>query len=104
MFYRVTKHNFDQARYDEILAWGETIRGTLEGIDGLLFVDTFVSAPGEGLIVAAWKSEEAFNTASEVIASVFADMGRFMTSEPHTYTGSVDLSYCRDQAATGITS
>ncbi len=104
MFYRVTQHNFDPERYEEILTWGETVRATIEGIDGLLFVDTFVSAPGEGFIVAAWESEEAFNTASETIASVFADMGRFLTSEPHTYTGTVDLSYGRHKKAVGISS
>ena len=104
MFYRATKHNFDQDRYDDILAWGETVRSTIEGIDGLLFVDTFVSAPGEGFIVGGWESEEAFNTASEAIASVFADMAQFLTSEPHTYTGTVDLAYGRNRAAAGIPS
>jgi len=41
MFYRVTKYNFDDERYDEILAWGETVRARIEGIDGLIHVDSY---------------------------------------------------------------
>ena len=45
MFYRVTKYNFDDARFDEMLAWGETVRASIEAIDGLQHVDVFRSAP-----------------------------------------------------------
>ena len=95
MFYRVTTYNFDEDRYDEGLAWGESVRATIEGIDGLLHVDGFVSAPGEGVIVAAYENEEAFNAVSETVMSVFADMGQFMTSAPHTYSGTVVQSFGR---------
>ncbi len=93
MFYRVTKYNFDDARFDEILAWGETVRAQVEGIDGLIHVHSFRSAPGEGMIVAAYDSEDAFNAASETVMSVLGDMGQFMTSAPHTHSGTVDLSF-----------
>lgn len=95
MFYRVTKYNFDDARFDEILAWGETVRSVVEGIAGLLYVDSYRSAPGEGMIVAAYESEGAFNAASETVSSVLGDMGQFMTSPPHTHSGTVELSFGR---------
>ncbi|MDH3464287.1 MAG: hypothetical protein OEM32_11765 [Acidimicrobiia bacterium] len=95
MFYRVTKYNFDDARFDEILAWGETVRSVVEGIDGLLYVDSYRSAPGEGMIVAAYESEAAFNAASDTVSNVLGDMGQFMTSPPHTHSGTVELSFGR---------
>ena len=96
MFYRVTKYNFDDARFDEILAWGESVRAKIEGIEGMLHVDTYRSAPGEGMIVAAYESEDAFNAVSDTVMSVLGEMGQFMTSEPNTHAGTVDLSYGRN--------
>ena len=95
MFYRVTKYSFEDERYDEILAWSETVRVSIEGIDGLQHVDVFRSAPGEGMIVAAYDSEAAFTAASETVTAVLGEMGQFMTSPPHTYSGTVDQSFPR---------
>ena len=95
MSYRVTQYNFDDARFNEILAWGESVRAQIEGIAGMIHVDTFRSASGEGLIVAAYESEDAFNAASETVKSILGDMGQFMTSAPHTYSGTVDMTFGR---------
>ncbi len=95
MFYRVTKYNFEDDRFDELLAWGETVRSSIEGIDGLSYVDVFRSEPGEGMIVAAYEDEAAFNAASETVTAVLGDMAQFMTSPPHTHSGTVDLSFGR---------
>lgn len=95
MFYRVTKYNFDDARFGEILAWGESVRASIESIDGMLYVDTYRSAPGEGVIVAAYVSEDAFNAAAGTVSSVLGDMGQFMTGAPHTHSGTVEMSFGR---------
>ena len=95
MFYRVTKYNFDDERYSEILAWGETVRAKIEGIGGIVYVDTYRSGPGEGMIVAAYESEEAFNASTETVSAVLGDMGQFMTGAPHTHSGTVDMSFGR---------
>jgi len=95
MFYRVTKYNFEEERFDEQLAWGESVRGTIEGIVGLEHVDVFRSAPGEGMIVAAYVDEAAFDAASETVTAVLGEMGKFMTRPPHTHSGTVDQSFGR---------
>ena len=95
MFYRVTKFEFEDERFDEILAWGETARASIEGIDGLRHVDVFRSAPGEGMIVAAYDDEATYTAASETVMSVLGEMGQFMTSPPHTHSGTVDQSFGR---------
>lgn len=95
MFYRVTKFNFDEDRFDEILAWGESVRDKIESIAGLLHVDVFRSGPNEGMIVASYENEAAFQSASSTVMAVLGDMGQFMTSSPHTHAGTVDLSFGR---------
>ncbi len=95
MFYRVTKINFDADRFDEIVAWRETKRAAIEDIKGLWHIDVFRSEPGEGMIVAAYEDEAAFTAASETVTAVLGDMGQFMTSPPHTHSGTVDQSFGR---------
>jgi hypothetical protein len=95
MFYRVTKYNFDDERFDDILAWGETVRAKIEGIDGILYVDAYRSVPGEGMIVAAYESESAFNAASATVSEVLSGMGQFMSGAPHTHSGTVEMSFGR---------
>ncbi|MFQ5554057.1 MAG: hypothetical protein ACE5GC_01640 [Acidimicrobiia bacterium] len=95
MFYRVTHYEFEDERYDEILAWSESTRSSVERIRGLEFVDEFRSGPGEGVIVAAYRDEASFIAASETIMSVFSDMNRFVTAPPQTYSGTADMSFGR---------
>ena len=95
MFYRVTKYNFDEGRYDEMLAWAETIRAQVEGIDGMHHADMFRSAPGEGMIVAEYEDEASFTASADTVAEVLGGMAQFMTSPPHTHSGTVDLSFGR---------
>ena len=95
MFYRVTTYKFEDERFDEILAWGETVRASIEGIDGFEHADMFRSAPGEGIIVAVYEDEYAFVTAAGTVNSVFGEMGQFLTSPPQTHSGTVDLSFGR---------
>ena len=68
MFYRITKYNFDDGRFDEMLVWGETVRAQIEGIDGMRHADIFRSAPGEGMIVAAYDNEASFTAAADTVA------------------------------------
>ena len=90
MFYRVTRYEYPAERYDDILAWAETKTDILRGIDGLQSVDTFVPGPGEGMIVAAYDSEEAFDAVSETVTAMLGELGQFMTSSPMTSSGTVD--------------
>ena len=90
MFYRVTRFEYAPERYDEILAWAGTKTDLLRGIDGLQFVETFVPGPGEGMVVAAYDNEDAFNAASETIMAVLSELGQFLTSPPMTSSGTVD--------------
>ena len=90
MFYRVTRYEYPEERYDEILAWADSKADQIRAIDGLQSVDTFVAGPGEGMIVAAYDSEDHFNAAADTVMAILGDMGQFMTSPPMTSSGTVD--------------
>ncbi len=90
MFYRVTRYEFPEDRYDEILAWADTKGDAIRAVSGLQSVDTFVSGPGEGMIVAAYDSEDDFNAAADTILAILGDLGQFMSSAPMTSSGTVD--------------
>ena len=90
MFYRVTRYEFAPERYDDILAWADKRTDDIRAIPGLSTVDTFVSGPGEGMIVAAYESEADFEAAADTVMAILGDMGQFMTSAPMTASGTVD--------------
>ena len=90
MFYRVTRYEFAPERYDEILASAESKADELRAISGLIAVDTFQAGAGEGIIVAAYEDEAAFNAASDTVMAILGDMGQFMSSPPMTSSGTVD--------------
>ncbi len=90
MFYRVTRYEYPEERYDEILAWANTKTDQLRAIAGLQSVDTFSSGPGEAMIVAAYDSEDDFNAAADTVMALLGEMAGFMTSAPMTSSGTVD--------------
>lgn len=95
MYYRFTRIHFDDERYDELLGWSETVRDEVEAIDGFEFAELCRSGPGEGMIIAAYASEDDFAAANEVVARVFDGMARYLTSEPHTHAGTSDRTFRR---------
>ena len=90
MFYRVTRYEYPEERYDEILAWANTKTDQLRAINGLQSVDTFQSGPGEALIVAAYDSEDDYNAVADTVMAMLGEMAQFMTSAPMTSSGTVD--------------
>jgi len=95
MFYRFTRIHFDDARYAELLDWAETVRNDVEAIDGFEFADLCRSGEGEGMIIAAYRSEADFDAASEVVAGVMGGMAQYLTSPPHTHAGTSDRTFMR---------
>lgn len=89
MFYRVTRYQYPEARYDEIVAWADSKVAELRSIRGLQFVDEFTSGPGEAVIVAAYESEADFQAAAEMAQALFAEMAQFLTAPPVTSSGTV---------------
>lgn len=88
MFYRVTRYEFQDGRQGDIAAWTDTKTDQVRDIDGLIAVDVFNSSPGEGVIVAAYADERAFEAASSTINEVLGELAQFLTAPPMTMSGS----------------
>jgi len=95
MYYRFTRIHFDDDRYGELLDWTETVRADVEGIDGFEFAELCRSGPGEGMIIAAYASEDVFDRAAGVVADIMSGMAEYLTSEPHTHAGTSDRTFRR---------
>lgn len=95
MFYRFTRIHFDDDRYGQLLDWAETVRDDVEAIEGFEFADLCRSGEGEGMIIAAYRSEADFDAASEVVAGVMGSMAQYLTAPPHTHAGISDRTFRR---------
>lgn len=95
MFYRFTRIHFEDNRYGELLDWAETVRGDVESIEGFEFADICRSGEGEGMIIAAYRSEADFDAASEIAAAVMGGIAPYLTAPPHTHAGTSDRTFGR---------
>lgn len=95
MYYRFTRIHFEDDRYEELLSWADTVREDVESIEGFEFAEMSRTGEGEGMIIAAYASEDAFNRATEVVGRVLGGMAQHLTSEPHTHAGTSDRTFRR---------
>ena len=93
MYYRMTRLHWSEDRFDEVLSLAETLKDRVEAIEGLMFADLATTGEGEGMIIAAYKSEADYQTASGEVASILGELTRLLTSTPHGHEGTVVLSY-----------
>jgi len=94
-YYRLTRIHFDDDRYDGLLDWSETVRDDVEAIDGLEFAALCRSGSGEGMVTAAYASEDDFSRATGVVARVMGGIAEYLTSEPHMHAGTSDRTFRR---------
>jgi heme-degrading monooxygenase HmoA len=95
MFYRFTRIHFENDRYSDLLNWADSIRDRVEAIEGFEFAELCQSGQGEGMIIAAYRSEADFDAAADVAADVMAGIAQFLTAEPHTHAGTSDRTFRR---------
>ncbi len=93
MFYRMTRLHWDEDRYEDVLSLAESMRSRVEAISGLLFAELARTGLGEGMIIAAYRSEADYQAASAEVASILEGLTRLLTSTPHGHQGTVVLSY-----------
>ena len=98
MFYRMTRLHWDEDDYEELLSTAESMRDRVEAIDGLMFAELAKTGEGEGMIIAAYRSESDYQAASAQVASILDDLDRLLTSTPHGHQGSVALSFVGSRA------
>lgn len=82
MFYRMSRLHFDDDRFDELIAWAQSVKPRVQGIDGLVLADIARTGSGEGMIVAGYETESDFEAARETVSGLFEEMAGFLTVGP----------------------
>ncbi len=93
MYYRMTRLHWSEDRYDDVVSLAESMKDRVEAIGGLLFAELAKTGDGEGMIIAAYQSEDDYQAASGEVASILGELARLLTSTPHGHEGTVILSY-----------
>ena len=95
MYSRMTRLHFEDERYDDLLEWCETVRSSIEAVEGFVTADLIRTGPGEGMIIAFYQDEASFEAASDVTAPVLMGMAEFLNAPTHVHAGSVGVSFGR---------
>jgi hypothetical protein len=93
MFYRMTRLHWSEDDYEDLLSVAESMRDQVGAIDGLLFAELAKTGEGEGMFIAAYRSESDYHAASTQVALVFGELDRLLTSTPHGHQGTVAVSF-----------
>ena len=93
MYYRMTRLHWSEDRYDDVMSLAESMKDRVEAIGGLLFAEFAKTGDGEGMIIAAYESEDGYQAVSGEVASILGELARLLTSTPHGQEGTVVLSY-----------
>ncbi len=93
MYYRMTRLHWSEDRFADVLALAESMRDRVEAIGGLRFAEFAKTGEGEGMIIAAYRSEADYQAAAEEMASILGELTRLLTSTPHGHEGTVVLSF-----------
>jgi hypothetical protein len=93
MYYRMTRLHWSEDRYDDVLSLAESMRNRVEALGGLKFAEFAKTGKGEGMIIAAYRSEEDYQAVAGEVASILGELTQLLTSKPHGHEGTVVLSY-----------
>lgn len=90
MYARTVTVNLDSDRWEEILAFGASVKDQIAAFPGLtswhLVADP---ATGAGTSFAVFESKDAFDAVNDEINGILADFGRFFTTPPKELLGDV---------------
>lgn len=87
MFLRVSTFEHEAERQVEIEKWMHSITDEVRAIEGLRSVEVFPSTPEEGVIVAVYDDEAAFEAAAGTVRRLLGDLGQYLTGPIVTMAG-----------------
>lgn len=93
MYYRMTRLHWKPENHQSVIARAESLRNRIESIQGLFFSEFIDTGEGEGMIIAAYRSEEDYRSAADEVNSIFHDLAELLTATPHGHEGTSMLSF-----------
>lgn len=95
MYYRMTRLHFEEDTLQDLVDWLEAQKERIESIDGLMFWDLARGGRADGMVIAGYRDESAYQASSDVVTSIFEEMTVHLTNTPHGHDGTVVLSHGR---------
>lgn len=92
MYYRMTRLHFREDALEGLVGWMSAQEQRLEDIDGLLTWDLARGGATDGMIIASYRDQAAYEAAAEEVGAIFNEMSRHLTDTPHGHDGTVVFS------------
>ena len=89
MYYRITNYNFDPSRYDEMLAYANSVKTDLHNIAGLNSANVCRSGENQAIIIAEYVDKKSLEAAAAQVAEIMSGLGAYMTAPPKATIGEV---------------
>ena len=89
MYYRMTRLHFEEDALDGLVEWMNTQEKRLVDIDGLLTWDIAQGGPTDGMIIASYRDQDAYQAAEREVATILEEMAPHLTDRPHGHDGTV---------------
>ena len=89
MYYRVTQYNFDPSKYDDFMAYADSIKSRMRSISGLNFVHSVRTGEDTGMVIAQYENAEAAGAAQPLVTEILSGFARYMTSAPQIQAGCI---------------
>jgi hypothetical protein len=83
MHYRVRTYDFNSERFDDMMAYADSIKDQVRNIEGLNFSHVCRTSETGAVIVAQNDNEEAMEDATPRFREIMVGMAQFFTSPPN---------------------
>lgn len=95
MYYRMTRLHFEGEALDGLVDWTTAQEERLKEIDGLLSWDLARGGETDGMIIASYRDESAYQAVADELSSILDEMSEHLTAPPHGHDGTVVFSLDR---------
>lgn len=104
MYARTVTVDLDVDRWEEILAFGASVKDQIAAFPGLTSWHLVANrTTGEGTSFAVFESQDAFDAVNSEVNAILADFGQFFTSPPRELLGDVLIAVGRRHCPPGAT-
>jgi len=88
----MTRLHFDENALEGLVAWMNTQEKRLVDIDGLLTWDFARGGATDGMIIASYRDQTAYESAKDEVTAIFDEMSQHLSDRPHGHDGTVVYS------------
>ena len=88
----MTRLHFEENALEGLVEWMTAQEKRLVDIDGLLTWDFARGGARDGMIIASYRDQTAYEAAEAEVTAIFDEMSSHLTGQPHGHDGTVVYS------------